>query len=130
MRKLLLLLLLFFYGWLCPATAYANQRFSGIHYFVENSSANSEANRVVLGRNMMNGVNTLSQSMINTPNTIYIIQYDFVLVTNITIPANCVLRFEGGSISGSYTLEGTETFIESGIMQVFGNCSVNPDIVV
>ena len=119
-RNLLLLLLLFIYGWLCPTTAYANQRFSCIHCFVGNSSANSGANRVVLGNNMMNGVNTLTQSMINTPNTIYTIQDDFILGTNIKIPANCLLRFEGGRISGSYTLEGTETYIESGIMQIFG----------
>jgi len=120
MRSLLLLLLLFIYGWLCASTAYANQSFSDIRYFVGNSSANGEANRIVLGSNMMNGVNTLTQSMINTPNTIYTIQDDFVLATNITIPANCVLKFEGGSISGAYTLKGTETFIDANMMQIFG----------
>ena len=33
-------------------------------------------------------------------NTIYVIKYDFTLTENITIPANCVLEFDGGSLSG------------------------------
>ena len=65
--------------------------------------------RVVLPKNMVNGVNTLTQDMLykgdpgsrvpNT-NTIFVIQYDFILGEDITIPANCVLDFQGGSISG------------------------------
>ena len=58
----------------------------------------------ILRKNIVNGVNTLIQSMINQPNTIYIIQYNFTLGENITIPANCVLDFNGGSINGDYYL--------------------------
>ena len=34
-------------------------------------------------------------------NTIYEIRYDFVLTSAFTIPSGCILRFNGGSISGS-----------------------------
>lgn len=74
--------------------------------------------RVVLPKNMVNGVNTLTQDMLykgdpgsrvpNT-NTIFVIQYDFVLGEDITIPANCILGFDGGSITGNG--EGKNTII-------------------
>lgn len=54
--------------------------------------------RKVLRKHYVNGVNTLTQHMINKPNTIYIIQYDYCLADQtIEIPENCVLQFEGGS---------------------------------
>ena len=65
------------------------------------SGSNNGMGRVVLRKNMVNGVNTLTQSMIDQANTIYVIQYDFTLDEDITIPANCVLEFDGGSISAS-----------------------------
>ena len=44
--------------------------------------------------------NILAQDMINEPNTIYEIRYDFDLNgTEISIPENCVLNFTGGSLS-------------------------------
>ena len=50
-------------------------------------------------------------------NTVFVIQYDFTLTGNVTIPANCVLLFDGGSISNStgnsYTLTGNNTLILS-----------------
>ena len=61
--------------------------------------------------------NILTQDMINQPNTIYVIRYDFDLGEDITVPANCVLDFEGGSISNvfgnNYTLTGDNTIINS-----------------
>lgn len=57
-------------------------------------------NRVVLDKKLMNGVNTLDQWMINSENTIYVIKSDFILDTDIYIPSNCTLEFEGGTISG------------------------------
>ena len=59
--------------------------------------------------------NILTQVMINQPNTIYEIRYDFDLGEDITVPANCVLDFKGGSIANdnSYTLTGNETIINS-----------------
>ena len=74
--------------------------------------------RVVLHKNMVNGVNTLTQDMLykgdpgsrvpNT-NTIFVIQYDFVLGEDITVPADCVLEFDGGSISGEHTITFNKT---------------------
>lgn len=45
-------------------------------------------------------MNLLTQHMVNKANTIYIIQYDYDLNgQHIIIPENCILKFEGGSIS-------------------------------
>lgn len=44
-------------------------------------------------------------------NTIYVIRYDYTLTADVTIPANCVLQFDGGSISGAYTITGNNTQI-------------------
>ena len=73
---------------------------------------------VILRNNIVNGVNTLTQSMINQANTIYIIQYDFALGEDITVPAGCVLEFDGGSISGVHTLTGTNTDIKAGFVKI------------
>lgn len=59
---------------------------------------------VILRKNLrlVNGVvkNILTQDMINQPNTIYEIRYDFDLNgETINVPENCTLKFEGGSIS-------------------------------
>lgn len=51
------------------------------------------------------------ESQITQANKIYVIHDDFVLSSNVTIPANCVLEFDGGSISGAYTLTFTYTYI-------------------
>lgn len=60
-------------------------------------------------------------SQVTDTNTIYEIRYDFILSADFTIPANCVLRFNGGSISGAYTLTGSETKIEAGVVQIFNS---------
>lgn len=52
-------------------------------------------------------------------NTIYEIRYDFILSNNITIPANCVLKFCGGSINGAYIITGTNTCINASLMKIF-----------
>ena len=63
--------------------------------------------------------NILYQDMIAQSNTIYEIRYDFTLNENITIPANCVLNFEGGSIKNatgnSYKITGTKTKINTDV---------------
>ena len=63
--------------------------------------AYSGLGRIYIRKNIVNGVNTLTQSMLNQANTIYVIQYDFTLSENIIVPADCVLEFDGGSVSGS-----------------------------
>ena len=84
-----------------------------------NPAEYSGLGRVVLGKNMVNGVNTLTQAMINTANTIYIIQYDYILDGNIILPANCILQFEGGSIKNisgnNYKVTGTRTLINTDV---------------
>lgn len=68
---------------------------------------------VILKKNLVNGVNTLTQEMISATNTKYIIKYNYTLGENITIPENCILEFDGGSIvnstENSYSLTGTAT---------------------
>lgn len=49
---------------------------------------------------LTNIINYLYQDMIDQPNTIYEIRYDFDLNgQEITIPEGCILKFEGGSLS-------------------------------
>lgn len=62
------------------------------------------------------------------PNTIYVIRYDFYLDNNITIPENCVLKFEGGSINddGTHTLTGQNTGIVAGLEKIF-NANISLD---
>ena len=75
--------------------------------------------RIYLRKNMVDGVNTLTQEMINTANTIYVIQYDFTLGEDITVPEGCILEFEGGSISGNKTVTGDNTGIQAGLVKIF-----------
>lgn len=54
----------------------------------------------ILRRNIIDGKNILTQDMVNQPHTIYVVQYDFDLDgAQITIPENCILKFDGGSLS-------------------------------
>lgn len=56
--------------------------------------------RVILRKNIVQGKNILTQEMINKPNTVYEIRYDFDLNdTTINVPENCTLNFQGGSLS-------------------------------
>lgn len=56
---------------------------------------------------------------ITEADTIYVIRYDFDLDgEEVTIPAGCVLEFDGGSISNG-TLNGDNTVIWSGLEKIF-----------
>lgn len=81
--------------------------------------------RKYLQKNIVSGKNVLTQAMMSDANTIYVIQYDFTLGENITVPANCVLEFEGGSISGEHTLTGVNTGIVAQGVTIF-----NTDVVL
>lgn len=59
-----------------------------------------------------NGNEVSFESQVTQANKIYVIHDDFVLSSNVTIPANCVLEFEGGSLSGAYTITGRNTKID------------------
>lgn len=57
--------------------------------------------RSILRKNMINGVNLLTQSMMQWGNTAYVIQYDYDLNdSTLVVPEGCTLAFEGGSING------------------------------
>lgn len=69
---------------------------------------------IILKKNLVNGVNTLTQDMIFAQNTKYVVKYDYTLGENITIPDNCIFEFDGGSIlaNGSNdTITGINTVI-------------------
>lgn len=51
--------------------------------------------------------------------TIYVIEYDYELAEDIPIPANCMMEFDGGSISGAHTLTGNNTGIQAGLVKIF-----------
>ncbi len=53
---------------------------------------------------------------VTEPNCIYVIKWDFELSNDVVIPKNCILKFDGGSISGNYTISGIsyESIIASG----------------
>lgn len=54
----------------------------------------------ILRKNIQDGKNILSQSMINQQNTVYEIRYDYDLNNQeITIPEGSTLKFNGGSLS-------------------------------
>lgn len=63
----------------------------------------------ILRKNIQNGKNILTQDMINEPNTIYEVRYDFDLNgATINIPEGCILNFCGGSFSdGSFSSSST-----------------------
>lgn len=64
-------------------------------------------------------INYLSPDEFNSENTIYVIKYDFTLNEDITIPSNCILQFDGGSISGEHTITGQNTGIKAGLVKIF-----------
>ena len=65
-----------------------------------NKESFSGLGRVYLRKNIVDGVNVLTQDMMPKSNTIYIIQYDYDLQgEEITILEGCVLDFQGGTIS-------------------------------
>ena len=71
----------------------------------------------ILRKNISNGKNILTQSMINSENTIYEIRYDFNLDNKeITIKDGCILYFKGGclsdgKLSGEVKIQATSTQI-------------------
>lgn len=79
-----------------------------------NAAQFSGLGRKYLRKNIQEGKNILTQDMINQENTIYIIQYDYDLNgVEITIPANCVLQFEGGSLNNGTILGDSTSLISN-----------------
>lgn len=65
--------------------------------------------------------NILTSVMINQPNTIYEIRYDFDLNgEEITIPKECILKFNGGSLNNGKII-GNKTNLITAPQQIFGD---------
>ena len=80
---------------------------------------------IILKKNLVNGVNTLTQEMMNQSNIKYVIKYDFDLVNkSINIPENCILDFDGGSLSNG-TILGNHTAIKSPQSIIFKKIILN-----
>lgn len=68
--------------------------------------------------------NILTPDIINQPNTIYEIRYDFDLNGEIiTIPENCVFKFCGGSFKNG-TLNGKNSIIEAYPIKIFNDINI------
>lgn len=66
--------------------------------------------------------NILTQNMINKPNTIYEIRYDFDLNgAEITVPENCILQFKGGSLSNGVIKGNNTGIVNPSNSQIFKN---------
>ncbi len=88
-----------------------------------NSALYSGLGRTYLRKNIVTlegvGKNVLTQAMVNQANTIYHIQYDYDLNgQTITMPAGCVLEFEGGSVKNG-TIVSNETEIVAPNTKIF-----------
>lgn len=80
--------------------------------------------RVYLRKNIVAGKNILEQSMISDSDTIYHLQYDYDLNNkSIVLPSNCIIVFEGGSISNG-TIIGNDSIIDSELVTIFKNITV------
>lgn len=90
-----------------------------------NPNVPAQYKTIILKKNLANGVNTLTQEMMSNQNTKYVIKYDYTLGEDITIPAECILEFDGGSINGAYTLTGNNTEIYAGLVKIF-----NTDVII
>lgn len=91
--------------------AYDTSTFSGLGYRI-------------LRKNIQSNKNILTQSMINMPNNVYKIRYDFDLNgATINLPANSVLQFVGGSIKNG-TINFNNTLL-SGDVKIKTNISGN-----
>ena len=89
-----------------------------------NPNVPAQYKTIILKKNLVNGVNTLTQEMMAIQNIKYVIKYNYVLGEDITIPANCILEFDGGSISAGNgqnmdTITSTNTSITAGLVKIF-----------
>lgn len=77
--------------------------------------------RKYLRKNLVDGKNILTQEMLPSANTVYIIQYDYDLNgATITIPENCTLDFQGGSLGNGTISLGNTQLINNGL-----NCELS-----
>lgn len=95
-----------------------------------NPNVPTQYKTIILKKNLVNGVNTLTQEMMANQNIKYVIKYDYVLGENITVPDNCILEFDGGSILGTHTLTGNNTDIKGNINNIFDTITIDGTWIV
>ena len=61
-------------------------------------------------------------TQVTEPNTKYVIKHNFVLNGDVTIPENCILEFDGGSLSNGEII-GNNTSIIAPYTKIFSNIS-------
>ena len=88
---------------------------------IQGSDINLVKRRVVL--RAVN--NTLTQSMVNSPNSTYVVQGTLYLNSDISIPENSSLVFEGGCIisKDGHTIRGNNTVLCAAPIKIFENVS-------
>ena len=79
--------------------------------------------KVVLNKNIVRGINTLTQAMLTQTNTTYVIRDDFALDKEITVPQGCVFEFDGGSLSNG-TLNMNSSIIEARKVKIFDSVNI------
>ena len=73
----------------------------------------------ILRRNIVDGKNVLTQDMINEPDTVYEIRYDFDLDgKTVNVPEGCILKFAGGSFMNG-TINCDDTIITADAYLIF-----------
>lgn len=101
--------------------AYDPDNFSGKGYKILRKN-------IVCNTETKEAKNILTQDMINEANTVYEIRYDFDLNgQEITIPNNCVLKFNGGSLRNGL-INGNNINISSSPIQIFYNINFADEI--
>lgn len=91
-----------------------------------NSNIFSGKGYKILRKNFINGVNILTQDMVNESNTIYEIRYDYDIIGEINLPHNASLLFKGGSINNGVvnfnlgTIIGADKFADCGTSEFIG----------
>lgn len=94
-----------------------------------NPSAFSGKGYTILRKNISplsrsGSANILTQDMINEPNTVYEVRYDFDLNgAEITVPEGCIIEFKSGSFKNG-TLRGNNTVITSPQYHIFNRLSL------
>ena len=86
-KRIWFTLLLFCAVWLRPISVFAMQMDMSDNELATTRYPCS-LDRVTINKNVVNGRNLLKQDMFPKTNTVYVIQHDFVLASDITIPDN------------------------------------------
>lgn len=88
-----------------------------------NPNVSAQYKTIILKKNLVNGVNTLTQEMMSATNIKYVIKYDYVLGEDITVPEGCILKFDGGTLING-TIIGKDSIIEASAVKIFNTDTI------